>query len=59
MLLPIPTILLILLILSKNILNIISFPTPLSPHRDEEKIELLPLLGIVLVAEEAPEEGRL
>ena len=32
---------------------------PLSPHGDEEKIDLLPLLGIVLVAEEAPQERGL
>ena len=35
------------------------FPLLSSPHRDKEKIDLLALLGIVLVAEEAPEEGRL
>ena len=55
MLLPFPKILLIMLILSKNILSIIPFPTPSSPDGDEEKVDLLALLGVVLVAEEAPE----
>ena len=32
---------------------------PLPPHRNEEEIDLLALSGVVLVAEEAPEEGRL